>query len=792
MVPPLISLTIAWIAGIALARWLEPPPLTLFLLSLPAVGGLILYRRAPTPRRIALHALALLLGAGRLLSAQPVIGPAHIAYYADAGPVTLTARIADEPDVRDTYTNLRVAAQTLTLPGQAPRPVRGLVLVRTARYPQYHYGDTLQIFGTLETPPVFEGFSYRDYLARRGVYAMMRRARITLLEPQRGFSPRAEMYRFKARANAVITRILPQPEASLLSGILLGLRSSIPRDLYDKFNATGTSHVIVISGSNISLVVGLLLLVGEKLLGRRRAAFLALLGVALYTVMVGADAAVVRAAIMGVLYVLAMVLGRPNAVLNALFASALAMTAANPLTLWDAGFQLSFLATLGLIVLVPPLERLAAGWLKRLDGTPVAGLASDMLKEALLVTLAAQIITAPLILYQFGRFSLVSLPANLLIVPVQPLVMSLGGLATLVGMVSPPLGIGLGWLAWLPLAWTVRVVEWAAAIRWAQVELPPMPLWLLALAYLTLAAGVWWLHDLPSKEAGHAGRRRGSNLTLAAAGGALALAMLAWAATRSMPDGKLHVAFLDVGQGDAVLITTPNGRQMLVDGGPSPAQLGVRLGEEMPFWDHSLDVVVSTHPDADHLTGLLDALNRYAVDTVLVSDFKGQSALAEEWRAELRQSSAQVVEAWQGMRLQLDDGVEAVVLNPGPATSAAESANDHSVTLKIRMGAVSFLLSGDLEAQGEAALLRSGQDVRATVFKSPHHGSKTGSSPAFLQAVSPQVVVISVGADNRFGHPAEAVLQRYSDFGLTVLRTDRLGTVELITDGERLWLDAPR
>ncbi|RME46407.1 MAG: DNA internalization-related competence protein ComEC/Rec2, partial [Caldilineae bacterium] len=636
------------------------------------------------------------------------------------------------------------------------------------------------------------GFSYRDYLARRGVYAMMRRARITLLEPQGGFSLRAEIYRLKERANAVIARILPQPEAALLSGILLGLRSSIPRDLYDQFNATGTSHVIVISGSNISLVVGLLLLVGEKLLGRRRAAFLALLGVTLYTVMVGADAAVVRAAIMGALYVLAMVLGRPNAVLNALFASALAMTIANPLTLWDAGFQLSFLATLGLIVLVPPLERLAAGWLTRLDGTPVAGLASDMLKEALLVTLAAQIITAPLILYQFGRFSLVSLPANLFIVPVQPLVMSLGGLATLAGLVSVPLGIGLGWLAWLPLTWTVRVVEAAAALRWAQVELPPMPLWLLALAYLTLAAGVWWLYDLPAREGGRTGQRRGSNRMLAAAGGALALAMVVWIAARSVPDGKLHVAFLDVGQGDAVLITTPGGRQMLVDGGPSPAQLGVRLGEEMPFWDHSLDVVVSTHPDADHLTGLLDVLNRYRVDTVLVSDFEGQSALFEEWQTELNRSPARVVEAWQGMHLQLDDGVEAVVLNPGPATAADEAANNHSVTLKIQMGDVSFLLSGDLEMEGERALLQSGQDVRATVFKSPHHGSKTGSSLPFLEAVHPQVVVISVGADNRFGHPAEVVLQRYADLGLTVLRTDQMGTVELITDGQRLWLDAPR
>jgi len=789
--PPLIYLTIAWIAGIAAAKWFEPPAITLLVLAIPAMVALLLYRKEPRPRFIALNALAFLLGAGRLLIAQPAITPAHIAWYNDGDSLTLTAKIIDEPDVRDTYTNLRVAAQRIRLKNGDESPVEGLVLLRTARYPEYHYGDTLEIFGKPETPPVFEGFSYKDYLARFGIHSMMRRGKITLLRPQTGFSLYTGIYRFKEKAHQVINRILSEPEAALLNGILLGIQSGIPRDLYDQFNATGASHVIVISGSNISLLVGLLLLAGQKAIGKRSAFFLALAGVTVYTAMVGADAAVVRAALMGVLFILAMYVGRPNVVLNTLFVSALAMTLYNPLTLWDVGFQLSFLATLGLVTLVSPLEHGAATLLNRLGVTSLPR-AAGVLNEALLVTIAAQIITTPLIVYQFGRFSVVSLLTNFLIVPVQPLVMIFGGLATLAGLIWLPLGQLVAWAAWLPLAWTIWMVQWTANFRWAQFELPAMPFWLMALLYLTLAAAVWAIGHPAERRRLSFSRDSGGGVKLPVLGLAAGLLLLLWAATQHLPDGKLHVAFLDIGQGDAILVTTPNGRQILIDGGPSPAKLGQRLGEEMPFWDRSIDVVISTHPDADHITGLVEALDRYRIDTILISDADSSSSLFDEWNERLQAHAYRPTLAWQGMRLRLDKAVEAIVLNPGPAVENLDSPNDHSVTLKLTMDAVSFLLSGDAEIPAEQAMINSGQDLRATVLKSPHHGSKTGSSAAFLEAVNPQIVVISVGKENRFGHPAPEVLQRYADYGITVLRTDKLGTVTLITDGKQLWLETSK
>jgi competence protein ComEC len=328
--------------------------------------------------------------------------------------------------VRDQQINLRLRVESIRQ-GETDLPVGGLLLVRAPRYPEYAYGDRLIVMGRPETPPVFEDFSYKDYLARFGIHSMVRRPSIQLVASGQGHPFWATMYAFKASASATINQILPEPAAALLNGILLGVETGIPRDLYEAFNLTGSSHIIVISGSNIALIAGLLLVLGQKTVGQRYAPPLALLGIGLYTLLVGADAAVSRAALMGGRWLLAVWVGRPGFALNALFFSGLVLTALNPLILWDVGFQLSFMATLGLIVLVPPLERAVFSFLQTRLRREQVGLTMALLSELLIVTLAAQIITGPLIVYHFGRLSLVSLLTNLLILAAQPPIMLLGG-----------------------------------------------------------------------------------------------------------------------------------------------------------------------------------------------------------------------------------------------------------------------------------------------------------------------------------------------------------------------------
>lgn len=788
---PLVSLSIAWLAGIALASRLRPPAALLALLALLPLAAFFLWRDDHRVRLAAACGLFLLLGAGRLLLSVPRFDADDLATYNDRGWATLQGTVAGEPDVRGTYTNLRLRVDHLTLEN-ASHTVGGLVLVRVPRYPEYGYGDRLEVAGMLVTPPEFEDFSYKDYLARQGIHSMVRRAQVTLLEGNGGSLFWRTLYGFKARAQRVIAAILHEPQASLLTGILLGVETGIPQDLMADFSATGTTHIIAISGFNFAIIAGMLSALGTRLFGRARSFYFALAGIVLYTLLIGASGAVVRAAVMGALYAWGVHLGRQTHALNSTLAAALLMTAWNPHWLWDLGFQLSFAATLGLVLFTDPLQRRFRGLLERLLPKVWVEPISAFLNEALVVTTAAQITTLPIILYHFRQLSLVTLLTNLLVLPAQPAVMLWGGLATAAGLIWLPLGRILGWVAWLFLAFTIEMVKLTAALPHASVNLGRVRAGTVIAYYGLLLAGVWIMNQDREKRA-HWLRNLTGHLPTKALVGALAVtAILIWVAVGSLPDGKLHLVFLDVGQGDAILIQSPKGRQVLIDGGPDPAVLLARLGEQMPFWDRSLDLVILTHPDADHLTGLVSVLERYRVERVIESGYSTDSPTYLRWRELLAEKAIPALEGRAGTQIALDGGAHLTVLHPDGdlVSGTGADANNNSVVTRLVMGQFSALLPGDIEAEVEQRLVRSGAELASVVLKAPHHGSDTSSSAAFLEAAAPQVVVISVGRDNPFGHPSPQVLERLA--GFTTLRTDERGSVEVLTDGQAFQVKARR
>lgn len=789
----LFYLAAAWVAGIALAGTAHPPWQLFPVLGFLAVIGLLLGWGERSVRLASASLLMTALGGGRLLLATPSLDSRSLAAYNGVDGVTLEGVVVAEPDERDTYTNLRVRAERLALPDGTVRKVEGLVLVRVERYPRRNYGDRLRISGLLEPPPVYEAFSYRQYLARQGIYSLVRHAHVDVLADGRVSTPLAYLFAFKRRAQAVIAEMLPEPQAALLTGILLGVESGIPDEVMADFQATGTSHIIAISGFNMTIVAGIFAGLAGRFLHRRWALLVAMVGITFYTVLVGASAAVMRAALMGVLYLFARYVGREGYAPVSLAAAALVMTAWNPHLLWDKGFQLSFAATAGLLLYTEPLERVLREALTRVTSADRAQQIVGAVSEALLVTIASLLTTAPVLLGFFGRLSPVTLVSNLLILPAQSYVMLVGGLATMVGLILQPLGRVIGWVAWLFLTYTIEVVRLTA-------ELPAASLvgdgesWMVWGYYAALGMATWWLAQ-PREE-----RRRlwgclRAGLTahletkalVGAAGVLLALAFFAW---RQLPDGRLHVHVLDVGQGDAIFVRTPTGRQVLIDGGPSPSLLLSRLGRRMPFWDRSLDLVVLTHPDEDHITGLVRVLERYRVDGVVYREVGCQEAICERWRQLLKDGETMVYGGEAGLVMELDQGLKLETLHPGPKLLKGEGFNDNSLVMRLKYGEVSILLTGDIQARAEERLLAHGLDLRSTVLKVAHHGACTSSTAAFLEAVDPEVAVISVGEDNDFNHPCNAVLERLKE--RTAYRTDEHGTVELITDGARLWVETER
>ncbi len=267
------------------------------------------------------------------------------------------------------------------------------------------------------------------------------------------------IYAFKDQAVSHVYRIFPEPEASLLAGILLGDDNGLSATLQQAYKNTGTAHIIAISGFNIAIIAGVFVFLFSRLFGRQKGAIAAVLGIILYTVLVGATPSVVRAAIMGVLAILAGQLGRRQNGLNTLAVTAAVMAVINPNTLWDVGFQLSFAATLGLILYAQPLQDWFTRLLARRLPLRTAQNISAPVSSAMFFTLAAQLTTLPVMAWQFGRISLVSLIANPFVLPVQPAVMVLSGLAVLLSFIYLPLGQVVAWVAWPFAAYTDRAVE---------------------------------------------------------------------------------------------------------------------------------------------------------------------------------------------------------------------------------------------------------------------------------------------------------------------------------------------
>ncbi len=276
----------------------------------------------------------------------------------------------------------------------------------------------------------------------------------------------------------------------------------------------------------------------------------------------------------------------------------------------------------------------------------------------------------------------------------------------------------------------------------------------------------------------------------------LVIAILVWAVALTMPDDKLHVSFLDVGQGDAILVQLPSRQNILIDGGPDPQRINLELSEKLPFWDRTIDLVISTQPQADHITGLVEVLQRYKVKQVLEPGVPYDSLIYEEWLKLVEQKQIKHEIARAGQEIDLHNGIRIEVLNPPSPLfeGTSHDVDNNGVVLRLSWGEVSFLFTADIRQEAEFELVGQRANLRSTVLKVPHHGSNTSTTPQFLAVVDPQIAVISVGADNPFGHPGAEVVERLEErLGKDkVYLTSENGTIELITDGQRLWVSPER
>lgn len=734
------------------------------------VGRIAWLPKAPLPFSALLVALA--LGAARYQFALPDLDdPGFIASYNDSGEsLAVLGVLIEPPDVRDTYVNLRLRVEALRpLEEGQYTPVRGMLLVRASALGDWRYGDRLRLQGRLQTPPEFEDFSYREYLARQGVYSYMANARLWLVERGKGNPVLDLIYALKARALEMVYRLYPDPEASLLAGILLGVESGIPAGVRQAFQDTGTAHVIAISGFNVAIVGGLFASLFLRLLGARRrflAAALSAAAIGFYAVLVGAEPSVVRAAIMGSFSLFAVQLGRRQDGLNSLAFVAALMAVFNPLLLWDVSFQLSFMATLGLVLYAGPLaETFTHLASSRLPAATAQRLAKPV-GEYLLFTVAATLTTMPVIAYHFRSISLSAFLANPLILPAQPPIMTLGGLSAAFGLLWQPLGQLLAYLTWAFLAYTIRAVELLAQLRSGVILLGEVPLaWILAYYAALLLATV------ASPRLKNAAALLKPSLALA---GLSALTVVVWQAALRAPDGRLHLTVLDVGRGDAMLVQTPQGRYILVDGGSSAVKLSDALGRRLPLFHRRLDWLVVAAPGAEQIGALPQALERFPPAQALWAGDDTPNRLARQLQEKLAAIGIDPATALPGQALDLGEGALLRVLKVG----------EKDAVLFLDWGNFRALLPLGMDEVMLREMLADPTFPLATALLLAEGGAAALNPPEWIAKLQPQVVLLSSAA------PDSQTLEALQ--GYMLLRTDRNGWIEITTDGEQMWVEVER
>ncbi|PJF28247.1 MAG: hypothetical protein CUN53_01040, partial [Phototrophicales bacterium] len=695
--------------------------------------------------------------AGGLRFALHPVG-AEIQRWIDGAGLTLTGQITDEPFIQGDHYAARLKPDT-ALRGGNEYVVSGDVLIHYPLHLDLGLGDRVQVTGILIDPGVIDTFSYRDYLARFGVYALMRSAAVERVEQGANPGLAGWLTQLRRESRSKIVAALPNPAASLLIGMVLGDESGIAPEIESAFNDTGAAHVIAISGYNMVVFSGLIVwLVGAVASTRRRlGSALGVAVIALYTVLVGGGAGVERAALMSGLVLIGGALRRRTFLPASLAFAAIILSLDNPTVYWDISFQYSFLAVVGMGLFTEPLMRL---------GTRL--LPARWLVEPLAVSAAAQALTIPLAALYFQRLSLVTLPVNLLIAPVLPLVITVGTAAAILTVFISFIGTLLLWAVMPPLLWLIGVVRAAGALPFASISVYPdarltslILLFILGLGAASNFSQEWWTH------------LRGRALQWLALGGGIGLAMLFALLWSSRLDGLLHIWLWDGGS----LIQTPGGAHILVDGGRFPARLLTILGDHLPFHKRRIDLWLLTQPDERRYAAVPEALVRYEVGAAL---YNGQPNLSPAYtRLFEALADVPIVAVRAGYRVEFSDSVQIDVLHPASAPTITDHVDDGALVFGLTHRDGFFLFPSDLSATGQTAMLEHQQVSTVTMLQLPGSGAPFSIDRGWIEVLSPQVVIA-------VGNP-DAALAASFDVPLFIVAPGEVR--HLWTDGVTLWVD---
>jgi competence protein ComEC len=755
------------------------PPYALILCSAAAVLGTL----AATARTLPLDA-RMIVGAG-------LAALCAFAFSGSCRPPQFRALLLAALVAAALNTGLRANAQP-RITEQRTASYVGIVLERSASGLVIELAGGLRILAHVrdDVPPIGSHVVVRGRLSPfddgrnpgepselaiahdRGIDAQLEAASVLSTMPGSPWDSRAWRSRAHEWAHEQLSARLGEPFASVVAGELWGERSSLPPDLRDEFQETGTVHVLVTAGLHLGAVAAVCLAI-LSLLAWPRALTCAMTIAAIWVFVwwSGSQLPAVRAAAMASAALAARACGRATLSWNALAIAALAVSFARAESVASASFALSFSCVGAIFAWAGPLER----WVAAGVAIPVR------VREALVLSVATQCGTWPLTAAVFLQFAPYAVLANLAVVPCVAATMALGTAQLAMAWSAPLAQASANLNSWL-LAWMLGVVQILANLPEARIAMTPAPAWCIVGYDAALVAAPFLLR---------AGARTAAAAAIAVAIGFVVL-------PPRLYDGRLRVTMLDVGQADAIVVQTPAGHAFLVDaggrlergnqGGDSIAEaIGERI--VVPFLlrsgIHRLDAIIVSHPHGDHAGGVAPVLRRLRVAELADGGQPYGGHAYQDALATARAQRVPLVYPRAGWEWRFDDGVTLHFLGPSLPfiASSRNDINENSVAFILRYHSFCMLFTGDAGATAESRFLAEGIDLRCDVLKVGHHGSAYGSTAAFIAAVRPRYAIVSVGRHNLFGHPAAQTLETLERFRARIYRTDESGAVRVATDG---------
>ncbi len=704
--------------------------------------------------------------------------------------VTIRGRVAERPAVLDGKTRLLLSVTSIAAADDSAGTEGNILLTvfpdkRKKETPTViPYGSIISFRSILQHPGSERNpgeFSYKDYLALQDVFGVVfvRGYSEVTVESIGASNPLYEylLYPAKDHVIASITTAMKGDEASFLIGLLLGDRSGISEEIKTAFINTGTIHVLAVSGTHVVLVAGIIfILVGLVRLPRMFRFIAAMTILLFYMMLTGATPSVVRATLMIVILYIGKIFEERTDVYNVLGAAAIIILVYDPKQLFDVGFQLSFSAVFSIVYFYPKVNALSPKIKTTFTGVNII----NTIWQLFAVSLAAQIGTLPFTAYYFGKISLIALVANLIIVPLVGVIVTIGMSGVIVGIISMPIASLFSEVNNIAAMMTLSVVKWAeqvpfAVIHTARFGWEETMMYSIAVLFVTS-----WGNSIMQKRI----------LII----GLFGLNIMLLSSIIRTDQQILRITFLDVGQGDGAVIQIPTGETIVVDAGPVTP--GFDAGEKIiaPFLRRngisSVDAVITSHPHSDHLGGIPHIIKNFTVRRAMDADQRARSQLFYEYDGLKRTTEAATLRA--GMMLPVGNA-RLYVLHPTAHFIDSDSAdgysdlNQSSVVIKLQYGATSVLLTGDAETEAEEHIAHLyGDFLRSDLLKAGHHGSSTSSSELFLRDVQPTEVIVSVARFNKFKHPSPKVLSRFSAMGAVIHRTDRDGAVIFESNGTQI------